>query len=117
MEETKKINRLISIVLKVSSGISMFMMIAGFGLYLANPEQMSPGTKVMSFADALTGALQLKAMGLMTLGIIILISTPFLRVIGAIFSFLFFERDKVYGFISLGVLAVLLLGLFVPGLK
>ncbi len=116
MKESEELNRVISLVLKVSSGLSMFLMAVGLVLFLSKPEQMSSRTGEVPFREVLAGALQLEPLEMMTLGIIILISTPFLRVAGAFFSFLFIERDKVFGFVALGVLAVLVFGLFIPGL-
>lgn len=112
-----KVNRIISMVLVVSSGVSMLLMAAGLGLFLVKQEPVFSGARAVGLTEALTGALHLEPLALMALGIIILISTPFLRVIGVFFSFWFIEKDKVYALISLGVLAILTVSLFVPGIK
>ena len=103
-------------ILRVVSVVSIGLMGAGLGLFLAGGQTIA-GAHFMGFRRAFSGALSLQPVALMTMGIIILLVTPSIRVIGALFSFLFVEKDVRYALISLGVLVILAASLFIPGLK
>ena len=109
-------NRTTVAVLRIVSVISIGLMGAGLGLFLAG-DQTVTGAHFMGFRQAFSGALFLQPVALMTMGIIILLVTPSIRVISALFSFLFVEKDVRYALISLGVLVILAASLFIPGLK
>ena len=103
-------------ILRIVSVISIGLMGAGLGLFLAGGQTIT-GVHFMGFRQAFSGALFLQPVALMTMGMIILLITPSIRVIGALFSFLFVEKDVPYALISLGVLLILAASLFVPGVK
>lgn len=112
-------NKAISTVLKICSGFSVTLMALGLALFLSkgNQADLSADIRVAGLSEALTGIVQLDPVALMTIGIFILIATPFVRVAWESFSFWFIEKDKVYALISLGVLIILSAGLFVPGIR
>lgn len=112
-------NMAIKTVLKICSWFSIFLMATGLALFLSKGRQadLPKDVWVTGLSEALTGIVHLDPVAFMTLGIIILIATPFVRVAGAFFSFWFIEKDKVYALISLGVLTILIASLFVPEIK
>ncbi len=110
------VNRIIANILRLGSVISAILMLAGLFLFLVKgyPQQEA---HILGFPQALAGSLALEPVALMTLGIVILLLTPLLRVVGAFFAFLLFEKDWKYALISLGVLLILSASLFVPGVR
>ena len=115
----EKVEKIIVGVLQLGSGVSAALMIAGLGLFLAHSGTGPnlPGPGFMGFRQSLTGVLSLQPMALMTLGIMVLLLTPFLRVVGAFLSFSLVEKDFKYALISFGVLLILTASFFVPGFK
>lgn len=71
----------------------------------------------MGLRQALAGAVGLEPVALMTLGILVLLLTPFLRVVAVFFSFMLIEKDFRYTLVSMGVLMVLAASLVIPGIK
>lgn len=65
--------------------------------------------------DILTGVLALKGRAIIQLGVVILLATPIIRIAFSVFAFAV-ERDRLYVFITLIVLAVIMVGIF-GGLK
>ena len=112
-------NKIISNILRLSSGLSILLMTGGLVLFLfrSGMAVKIPIVRILGFIPALTGSLSLEPLSLMTLGIIVLIATPYFRVVGAFLSFLFIEKDRKYTLISFGVLLILTTSLFVPGIK
>lgn len=119
MYKKPEADKAISSVLKISSGFSLILMASGLALFLSGGRQvdLTRDLRITGLTETLAGIFQLDPVALMTMGIIILISTPLVRVAGVFFSFWFIEKDKVYALISLGVLMILGASLFVPGIK
>ncbi|MHB9094372.1 MAG: DUF1634 domain-containing protein [Eubacteriales bacterium] len=119
MQATVKAEKIIVNILRLGSGLSVVLMAAGIGLFLArgNFGLGIPHVGFMGFRRALTGSLVLEPEPLMSLGIIVLLLTPFFRVVGALVTFLLVEKDYKYALISLGVLVILTVSFFVPGIK
>ena len=69
---------------------------------------------VLKVAPALRRAVRMQGDGLLTLGLLMLILTPFLRVVGTALVFVW-ERDWRYVSITLLVLAVMIASLFLGG--
>lgn len=109
-------NRTTVTILRIVSVISIGLMGAGLVLFLAGGQTIA-GAHFMGFRRVFSGALSFQPVALMTMGIMILLVTPSIRVIGALFSFLFVEKDVRYALISLGVLVILAASLFIPGVK
>lgn len=110
-------SRKMGIVLRIFSGASAVFMAFGMALFIARGGEAAVTGKidVPPFGQVLAGVLSLEPVAFMVLGIVILLLTPFMRVVGAVVSFVV-KKDWRYALISLGVMTILLLGLFVHGL-
>lgn len=118
IQNIHKSEKLVAGVLRLGSILSIILMAAGLGLFLlkgGQPGFQEVGLAVISRLPA--GVLALEPFSLMTLGVIVLMLTPFLRVVATLISFLTVERDLKYVLISLGVLVILVFSFFVPGFK
>jgi uncharacterized membrane protein len=82
-------DRVVALVLRVGAFSCFFIMLAGLivGLFLPGPVPL----------------------GIERAGVVLMLATPVVRVVVACFLF-FYEKDWKYGWISLGVLIILLLG-------
>jgi uncharacterized membrane protein len=82
-------DRVVALVLRVGAFSCFFVMLAGLivGLFLPGPIPL----------------------GIERAGVLLMLATPVVRVMVACFLF-FHEKDWKYGWISLGVLVILLLG-------
>ena len=108
----------IAAVLRFGCTLSIVLMAAGLVLLLAKGEENKlQSTGFVGLHSLLTGVASLEPTAIMTLGVLMLLLTPMLRVIAAGISFLIFERDVKYALISLGVLVILIVSFFVPGFK
>lgn len=117
-QNVQKSEKIIVKILRLGSGLSIALMIAGLGLFLAKGGSVE--LQKAGFAglhSLLAGVATLEPISIMTLGVIVLLLTPMFRVIAAVFSFLIIERDIKYALISLGVLVILAVSFFVPGFK
>ena len=108
MEDLKDLNRLIAHVLR--GGIVVSSAILLLGLAIATLEGGAYPTAVVPVPRALALSLQLHPDGLLSLGVVVLILTPVLRVALSFASFLK-ERTGPYVAITAVVLFNLLLGL------
>jgi|GEM_PF-980717 len=115
LQDTVIVNRIVGRILYLGSVVSILLMAAGLVLYLLKSAP-GEGERILGFRQALAGAWAFEPLALMNLGIIVLLLTPFLRVIGAFLSFLLVEKDFTYALISLGVLIILTVSLILPGL-
>ncbi len=116
-EKSMHINRILAVLLRTGSALSVVLMAAGLALALAADEGLEGQRAVgQGFLQVITGVMAFKPMAVMTLGILVLLFTPFLRVIAAFLSFLLIEKDIKYSLISFGVLLIMTLSLLVPGL-
>ncbi|KNZ69392.1 hypothetical protein Tfer_2031 [Thermincola ferriacetica] len=111
------INRILAMLLRAGSALSVVLMAAGMALALAADGGLEGQRAVgLGFFQVIAGVMELNPPAVMTLGILVLLFTPFLRVIGAFLSFLLIEKDIKYSLISFGVLLIMTLSLLVPGL-
>lgn len=94
MTRTSSLNKIIEAFLRWSSAASLLLMAAGLIVFfIGGPESMwQPGA-------------------VMAAGVILLVAIPFLRVAGQCISFLYVDRDVKYALLSLGLLAILAVGL------
>jgi len=69
------------------------------------------GAGYTTFSGIFKGALRLSTTEIIQLGVLVLIATPILRVACSLFAFIL-ERDKLYIFITLIVLCVILFSIF-----
>lgn len=107
-QEQRDLNAIVHQLLIVGLAISITLMLIGLGLALAKGTGMPRETP--GFADALDQATSGEASGFMTLGLLVLIATPIMRVIGSIFTFIY-ERDWRYALITTVVLMIVITSL------
>jgi uncharacterized membrane protein len=101
------VERMVSRVLGIGMGISVVLMLAGLLLGLVSGDGMP--THVVSLGDLLPGLRELDPAAYLSLGILVLVATPFVRVAGSIVAFAL-ERDRRYVLVTAVVLAVMCMG-------
>jgi uncharacterized membrane protein len=101
------VERMVSRVLGIGMGISVVLMLAGLLLGLVSGDGMP--THVVSLGDLLPGLREPDAAAYLSLGILVLVATPFVRVAGSIVAFAL-ERDRRYVLVTAVVLAVMCMG-------
>lgn len=114
MQETSKIEKRISIAMRIGVIVSAAVMIFGFVLLLVTYQDNFAGFKDPSITEALRGLVTLNPYSYMLLGIFLLILTPVLRVVTCFIIFAK-EKDKTYTVITLLVLLILVIS-FIVGL-
>jgi uncharacterized membrane protein len=124
-ERVRRVESLISGLLRAGVLISLTLVIAGTLLSFArNPDYLSsrfalqrltePGAAFPhTLREVLAGSFDLNGQAIVTIGLLLLIATPVIRVGVSIFAFVY-ERDRVYAFITAVVFCLLLLS-FVLG--
>jgi uncharacterized membrane protein len=103
-----ELNAVIHRVLIVGLAISTALILAGLTLDLVRHRQVP--TDAPTFAEVFRRVAQFRASGFLMLGLLVLIATPILRVIGSTLAFLY-ERDWRYALITFVVLLVVTLSL------
>jgi uncharacterized membrane protein len=88
-------------------GLSVAFMLAGVGLAVAGDGELTPG--VTAGGDVLAGLARLEPGAYLDAGIVCLIATPFLRVIGALVLFSL-ERDRRFMAVTSVVLLIMMAG-------
>jgi uncharacterized membrane protein len=107
-QERRDLNEVVHGVLIIGMFISTALMLAGIGLDLF--EQRDLPTVVPDIAEVVGRVLALRPSGFLALGLLVLIATPILRVIGSIGAFLYARDWRVAALTTL-VLGVLLVSL------
>jgi len=105
MEDLKDLNRFIAHVLRGGVVVSVATLL--LGLAIATFEGGAYPNRVIPIPQALELALQLRPEGLLSLGVVVLIVTPVIRVVISIASFLK-GREGLY----VGITALVLFNLF-----
>jgi len=108
LQEQHDLDRIVHQLLIVGLVISITLMLLGMGLALARGEGMP--TTATSPGETLRQARAGQSAGIMTLGLLVLIATPILRVIGSIVTFVY-ERDWLYVVITTVVLLIVVASL------
>jgi uncharacterized membrane protein len=101
------IERMVSRVLGIGIGAAVVLMVAGLVLGLASGEGMPDHTA--SLADLPGGLGEGDPAAYVSLGLLVLVATPFVRVGGSVVAFAR-ERDRRYTLATAVVLAVMCLG-------
>ena len=105
-----EINAVVHRVLILGLGLSTALMLFGLALELIQhgklPDAMVPLDQIFTQFAALQPA------AFLSLGLLTLIATPILRVIGSIIGFVY-ERDWRYALVTLAVLLVVILSIFI----
>lgn len=108
LRERRNLNEVVHGVLLFGLAISTILMLFGLGLDLIRHRDMP--TAVPSFVEVFRRVAELRPSGFLALGLLVLVATPIMRVIGSIFAFLY-ERDWRYAAITFLVLLVVSLSL------
>jgi uncharacterized membrane protein len=103
-----ELNAVVHRVLTVGLVISTALILAGLTLDLVRHRQVP--IDAPTFSEVFRRIAQLRASGFLMLGLLVLIATPILRVVGSTLAFLY-ERDWRYALITLVVLLVVTLSL------
>ncbi len=114
----ERMELIIGNLLRVMVSISAVFVAAGGALYLIRHGIETPDYGVFQgvpkdlrdLRDVFAVAGDLKSLGIIQLGLLILIATPVVRVIFSVFAFLL-ERDSLYALVASIVLSVLLLSI------
>ncbi|MCW5852168.1 MAG: DUF1634 domain-containing protein [Anaerolineae bacterium] len=107
-EARRDLNDVVHKVLVI--GLLLSTVILVFGVLLGLVEHRPLPDTTLSVGEAVSRAVGLRPSGFLNLGLLVLIVTPILRVIGSIFVFIH-ERDWRYAGITALVLAVMLFSL------
>ena len=105
----RTLNEVVHHVLTFGLALSTVLILIGLALDLMDHRPLP--TEVPGVAEALRRTVTLRPSGFLTLGILVLVATPILRVIGSTLAFLY-ERDWRYAAITFFVLVVVSLSLF-----
>jgi len=107
---TRDLNEAVHRILIVGLAASALLMVIGVAIELAQRQTLP--TTVLPPALAIRQAFHLDASGFLSLGVLMLILTPLLRVVGSLIIFVW-ERDGRYAAITGLVLIVMLISLWV----
>lgn len=106
----RDLNEVVHGVLIVGLYASVVFMVAGIAIDLIR--QRTLPNEVLSLGEALSRTIQLRASGYFSLGLLLLILTPLLRVLGSALVFLS-KRNWRYTTITLVVLLVMMISIWV----
>jgi len=124
-ERVRRVEILISNILRTGVAASLCLIVAGIILmFVHHPEFLSSSDALLrltevngvfprTLADVIAGAMDFSGQAIATLGLLVLIATPVLRVAVSIGTF-FYQNDRKFVIITSIVLALLLLS-FVLG--
>jgi uncharacterized membrane protein len=106
--ERRDLDAVVHQVLIIGLALSTALMLAGVGLELARGTAL-PAT-VAGVGEVLPRALALRPSGVLTLGLLVLIATPILRVVGSVVAFIV-ERDWRFAGVTALVLLVMVVSI------
>ncbi len=106
----RELNEVVHKLLTIGLAVSTAAMIAGILLEVISGEEFS--RPAPQFGQAVRDAFSLQGPALLGLGLLLLIATPIMRVLGAFVAFLH-ERDWRYAAITLAVLVILFISMTV----
>ena len=98
------LERTVQRVLQAGVALSFALMAVGLVLAVVRDEPLSP--HMVSLGELGSGMAGLDPAAYLSLGIIVLIATPFVRVAGSLVAFLLL-RDRRYALVTAAVLAVM----------
>jgi len=107
---TRDLNQVVRRILIVGLIVSAMLMLIGLGLDLISSRTLT--TETFPPGEALRQAMALRSSGFYSLGLIMLMLTPLMRVIGSVIVFIW-ERDWRYAGITALVILVMLISLWV----
>jgi len=106
---TRDLNEVVHQILIIGLYVSIFFMVSGLIIDLIRNRAFP--TAMLSLPEVWARLIQLRASGFFSLGLLLLILTPLLRVVGSFFVFLW-ERDWRYAGVTLVVLVVMLVSIW-----
>lgn len=106
MQDTSKIEKHVSIAMRIGVILSAAVMLLGFILLLVNNQDNFAGYTNPGFIEIFIGLASFNPYSIMLLGILLLILTPVLRIITCIILFAK-QKDKLYTAITIVVLLIL----------
>lgn len=117
-EEDRKIEIILGNLLRIGVIASALVVVAGGAVYLIRHGFEMPHYSIFKGEPAIIkdvpgiykGVLELRSIAIIQLGILLLIATPVMRVVFSVVAFLY-EKDLMYVFFTLIVLAVLIFSL------
>lgn len=107
-KERRDLNEVVHGILLVGLAISTALMLVGLGLDLFYQRDLP--TVVPDIGEVISRVLALRPSGFLAAGLLVLIATPILRVVGSIGAFVY-ERDWRFVGVTLLVLVVLMISL------
>jgi uncharacterized membrane protein len=110
MKTTRDINSVVRRLLIIGLIISTMLMVLGVALDLILHRSLP--TEVFPLSEAFGRAIHLRPSGFFSLGLMALILTPVLQVLGSIIVFIW-EGDRRYAAVTLLVLAVMIASVFI----
>ncbi len=102
-EQQRDLNHIVHQVLIVGLVCSVVLLLTGVGLDVFRQHELP--AVILSPVDAFQRALALRPSGFLALGLIVLVATPIVRVVGSFLVFLY-ERDWRYAAITAVVLVI-----------
>lgn len=104
--ERRDLDNVVHRLLVIGLGLSSLLMIIGLALDVILHRQMP--TAIPDLREVIVRVVSGRPSGFLSLGLLALLATPIVRVIGSIAAFLY-ERDWRYALVSLSVLLIVLL--------
>lgn len=109
-EKTVSLEDILAGVLRTGVYTSVIFMLLGLGLLVLKPAPVD--AQVLSLGQMLSLALEFHPVGLLNLGLIVLLATPFVGVFITAITFIM-KKESLFAIISLAVLIVLFISLAV----
>ena len=108
-DKKEKVYSYVSTVLLIGSFCAAVLLILGLGIlvFQTQPEDYLTSLVRPYFSDIFSNLLKGEPTAIINLGILLMMLTPFLRVVVAVFTFLW-EKDFRYATVALGVMVILL---------
>jgi uncharacterized membrane protein len=108
-DKKEKVYSYVSTIILVGSFCAAGMLILGWGMlfFHALPQDYLSSLVGSSFSDIFSNLFRGEPTAIINLGILLMMLTPFMRVVVAVLSFLW-EKDFKYAAIAFGVMVILL---------
>lgn len=109
VDKKEKVYSYVGTILLIGSFCAAGMLILGLGIlfFQTHPQDHLTGSVRSSFFNLISSLLRGEPIAIINLGILLMMLTPFFRVVVAVFSFLW-EKDLRYAAVALGVMLILL---------
>ena len=109
VDKKEKVYSYVGTILLIGSFCAAALLILGLGIlsFQAHPRDYLNSLIRPYFSDIFSNLLRGEPIAIINLGILLMMLTPFFRVVVAVFSFLW-EKDFRYAAVALGVMLILL---------